>query len=274
MEITLHILNAFLAASRTLLNQHLMEKPSKSVEEEKDREELKVALIAAQESAAIQVLLEACLPRYPEEDSLVLKQVQNLICTNLHQVFISDPNLVKLVHFQTYSSDLLPLTVSSIPSMHIVLDFLPELLSQPDLEKQVFAIELCSFLSVKYPIAKSLCVAKLSFSVSNTLLSLLSGDKRSSFFIPVLPALVRLVQPFPPLKEDALVLVSQLRQVAVSKLASSSCCFVSPSRLEQVFSKVKERNHKSFLTSLTPDEALYFVVQDSWLVLQQQDNTK
>ena len=159
MKITLHMLDAFLAASRTFLSQHLLEKPSRGPDEEKrrdeerDREELKIALIAAQESAAIQILLESCLPHGVEATDLEapgpLKEVQVMVCTHLHQVFISDPNLTKLVHFQTYASRLLPLTVAGIPSMHICLDFIPELLGQPHLAKQIFAIELCSYLSLQ-----------------------------------------------------------------------------------------------------------------------------
>jgi hypothetical protein len=44
-----------------------------------DQEELKTALIAAQESAAVQILLEACLPR-PED------QVWRTILSILHHV--------------------------------------------------------------------------------------------------------------------------------------------------------------------------------------------
>jgi len=137
MEINLHILQEFLIASRTYFSHHLLEKPSKTVEEEKDREELRMALITAQESSAIQILLECCLPSDDSEEDERLSQVQQLIGVHLHQIFIADPNLAKLVHFQGYSNQLLPFTVSSIPSMHICLEFIPELLSQPDLEKQV-----------------------------------------------------------------------------------------------------------------------------------------
>lgn len=68
---------------------------------------------------------------------LALREVRSVICSYLHQVFISDPGLAKLVHFQGYPRELLPVTVTGIPSMHICLDFIPELLSQPSLEKQV-----------------------------------------------------------------------------------------------------------------------------------------
>ena len=69
-------LEASLAASRSQLTRHVLERPlppvppgsnlpagSKSgpLSTEVEREELKGALIAAQESAALQILLEACL---------------------------------------------------------------------------------------------------------------------------------------------------------------------------------------------------------------------
>lgn len=82
-----------------------------------------------QDSAAVQILLEICLPTEDEkaqssnphsllksvcgaagpqspepeeEDSLLcnLREVQCLICCLLHQMYIADPNIVKLVHFQ------------------------------------------------------------------------------------------------------------------------------------------------------------------------------
>lgn len=71
---------------------------------ESEREELKSALIEGQESAAIQILLEACLET--DEDQIVpgqlwsLREIRSVICSYLHQVFIMEPSLVKLVHFQ------------------------------------------------------------------------------------------------------------------------------------------------------------------------------
>lgn len=61
--------------------------------------------------------------------------------------------------------ELLPVTVAGIPSMHICLDFLPELLSQPDSEKQIFAVNLASHLGIQFALPKSLSVAKLCVSV-------------------------------------------------------------------------------------------------------------
>ena len=60
--------------------------------------------------------------------------------------------------------------------MHICLDFAPELLSQPDLEKQAFAVDLISHLSIQYSMPKSYSVARLAV---NALSTLLSGKKIS-----------------------------------------------------------------------------------------------
>lgn len=108
---------------------------------------------------------------------------------------------------QGYPQALLPLTVAGIPSIHICLDFIPELLAQPQLEKQVtpsprppvlelrllglslcrpcavlclmltcmstqiFAIQLLSQLCTQYALPKSLSVARLAISVMGTLLT-------------------------------------------------------------------------------------------------------
>lgn len=61
-------------------------------------------LILFQESAAVQMLLESCLET--EEDRKIpgqmwaLQEVRSLICSHLHHLFIADPTLAKLVHFQ------------------------------------------------------------------------------------------------------------------------------------------------------------------------------
>ena len=69
--------------------------------------------------------------------------------------------------------DLLHVTVSGVPSMHICLDFIPELLSQPDLEKQLFAVSLLSHLCVQFALPKSYSMARLAV---NALYTLLSGE--------------------------------------------------------------------------------------------------
>jgi hypothetical protein len=91
---------------------------------------LAVRACCPQDSAAVQILLEVCMPSSEEQQQLQpgspaegllrgaggrrgpeeaepeggllsdLREVQCLICCSLHQMFIADPNIAKLVHFQ------------------------------------------------------------------------------------------------------------------------------------------------------------------------------
>uniref|UniRef100_A0A8D2L2N6 Integrator complex subunit 2 n=1 Tax=Varanus komodoensis TaxID=61221 RepID=A0A8D2L2N6_VARKO len=251
MDITLHMLNGYLLASKAYLSAHLKETADQDIRPSQNsvmgleavdvtREELKNALLAAQDSAAIQILLEICLP--DEEDLLCnLREVQCLICCLLHQMFIADPNIAKLVHFQGYPCELLPLTVAGIPSMHICLDFIPELIAQPELEKQIFAIQLLSHLCIQYALPKSLSVARLAINVMGTLLTVLTEAKRYAFFMPTLPCLVSFCQAFPPLYEDIISLLIQIGQVCASDVATETRDFDPViTRLQQLKEKPYE----------------------------------
>ena len=62
-------------------------------------------------------------------------------------------------HFKGYPSELLPVTVAGIPSMHICLDFIPELLSQPSMDKQVKQHRyLLRFTQQQHVIGEKMCV--------------------------------------------------------------------------------------------------------------------
>lgn len=58
--------------------------------------------------------------------------------TVINTLLTLDLDVTLTLCFQGYPSELLPVTVAGIPSMHICLDFIPELLQQPHLDKQVF----------------------------------------------------------------------------------------------------------------------------------------
>ncbi|EFX85507.1 hypothetical protein DAPPUDRAFT_300423 [Daphnia pulex] len=236
MQIVLYMLKAWLGASRTHLSRHLLDKPLfgpvaaqgpgnlAGVTSDSEREELKMALIAAQESSVVQIVLELCL-QTPEDEAndqrlSELREIQSIVCSFLHQLFIADPNLVKLVHFQGYPSALLPLTTQGIPSMHICLDFLPELLAQPiigDLAKQLFAVDLISHLSLQYALPRSFNVARLAVNTLSTLLSVLPSNGRTEIYLPALPALVRIATAFPPLVDDIVSFLVQLGRVCLSQ---------------------------------------------------------
>lgn len=79
------VLMGYLAASRAMLNQHILANSSGAKSNastsfsnvEQEREELKSALIAAQESAVVQILLEVCLLT-PEEKEVKFSRFLNI----------------------------------------------------------------------------------------------------------------------------------------------------------------------------------------------------
>ncbi|XP_035780824.1 LOW QUALITY PROTEIN: integrator complex subunit 2-like [Anopheles albimanus] len=227
LTIVLRILQAVLAASSSQQARHLLDKPltevGVQVKTENDREELRLAMFASQASIAVQILLEACLEN--EEDRAkpgrlwALREVRGVICSYIHQVFIAEPSLAKLVHFQGYSRELLAMTVRGIPSMHICLDFIPELLSMTQMEKQIFAIDLTSHLALQYALPKSLGIAKLCMNVLTTLLGVLSSEIRTEMFRAVLPCIVRFAEAFPPLIDDCIMFLMQLGRIVQSQAA-------------------------------------------------------
>uniref|UniRef100_A0A8C2Q6T6 Integrator complex subunit 2 n=1 Tax=Cyprinus carpio TaxID=7962 RepID=A0A8C2Q6T6_CYPCA len=235
MDITLHMLNGYLLASKAYLNAHLketaeFERQAQTVSNlglsgqpdtpEVTREELKNALLAAQ----VDTWPDSLLRSQVGDGGLLsdLREVQCLICCLLHQMFIADPNIAKLLHFQGYPQALLPLTVAGIPSMHICLDFIPELLAQPQLEKQIFAIQLLSHLCTQYALPKSLSVARLAISVMGTLLTVQTRVKRFAFFMPTLPCLVSFCKAFPPLFDDVMSLLVQVGQVSAADVTTKA----------------------------------------------------
>lgn len=227
LAIVLRILQASLAASKTQLTRHILDKPliekTGQLQSENEREELKTALVASQESAAVQILLEACLETAQDRQMAgqmwALREVCGVIGSYIHQVFIAEPSLARLVHFQGYPRELLSMTVSGIPSMHICLDFIPELLGMPEMDKQIFAIDLTSHLALQYALPKALSVSKLCLNTLTTLLGILSNDTRVEMFRAILPCIVRFAEAFPPLLEECMLFLMQLGRLAESQTA-------------------------------------------------------
>ena len=148
LHVLLQTLSCFLIASK----KHLVIQAQTSPVGGSKQEELNT-LLYAQYSAVIQILLEfsnselllSCVPGIAEE-------IRTLICEFLHAQFIEQPLLVKLIHYQTYDPQLLPILVEGVPSMHVCLMYIPEFLLQPERSKQLFAIRLATTLFRKYPL--------------------------------------------------------------------------------------------------------------------------
>ena len=193
-DIVLQVLESYMMASRNFLASQDTEQTPES------RSELNT-LILAQDSAIAQALLDVCGQRFSDSNKLtsdcVIQELRILICKFLHQQFIENPLLVKLVHFQTYDLSLIPIAVNGIPSIHICFEFLLELLQQPQLGQQIFALRLAAHLAARYPLQKNLeTMRRIIFQVHNMDQALSSAD----FLTELFPSLRLIYTSFPMLK--------------------------------------------------------------------------
>eukprot|EP00668_Euglena_longa_P039057 GGOE01050237.1.p1 GENE.GGOE01050237.1~~GGOE01050237.1.p1 ORF type:complete len:1041 (-),score=297.07 GGOE01050237.1:140-3262(-) len=116
------------------------------------------ALVLTQRSMVLQFLLECCAANAENEE------VVAAICQFLHQQFIDRPVVCRLLHFQTYPASLLPTLAQRVPSLHICLEFIPELLETPRLSRQVFAVQLAAQLLQSYPMPKAVQCATVALA--------------------------------------------------------------------------------------------------------------
>eukprot|EP01102_Stenamoeba_stenopodia_P007644 TRINITY_DN2154_c0_g1_i1.p1 TRINITY_DN2154_c0_g1~~TRINITY_DN2154_c0_g1_i1.p1 ORF type:complete len:435 (+),score=105.99 TRINITY_DN2154_c0_g1_i1:63-1367(+) len=200
-RLLLQILNSYLVSSRKTL--HTLSQSGLANKEEV------VNLILSQDSSLVQILLEMCEDRnLPVEEQGLREEIRAIVCTFIHQLFIESPLLIKLVHFQGYDMSLIPITVHGIPSMHICLEFIPELISLPQPEKKLFGIHLAANLMEKYPIPRSLGVARSTLAQLRSCKNLSSNG--SHFLTKALSSLTKVCTAFPFLIEEIVELLLEV----------------------------------------------------------------
>ncbi|KAF9312951.1 Integrator complex subunit 2 [Podila horticola] len=171
------------------------------------------------------------LEQYDEAEDDVIKEIRIVTFNFLHQQFIDNKNLAKLIHFQGYPLDLIPIMVKGVDSIHICIDFLPELLLRPpanapgmtgrgggsgvkggmpsdEFELQVFALRFAAQLCERFPLPNTLQMA--TEVILPRLRALAIGTGFSSV---VLESATVLAKAFPTLRED---IVGILRETSSS----------------------------------------------------------
>jgi integrator complex subunit 2 len=199
VQIILQVLDSYMIASRTSLNRQAQASPSGSIK----RTQL-ANLVHLQDSTILQILLEVTQLTLSGEQ----EEINALICGFLHAQFIKNPILVKLIHFQTYPINLIPILVEGVPSIHLCLEFVGELMSQPEPEKQLFAVHLGTELVRKYPLVSSVELAR---RILNHLRLVSSSARSVQFLRESLPCLVNLCASLPIMAEPACQLLLDLR---------------------------------------------------------------
>lgn len=90
-------------------------------------------------------------------------------CCYIHQRFLEKPLLIKIVHFQSYPPSLIQIMVEGVPSMHVCLEFLPEMLNAPSRVWSDFGIMLSGYLIKKYPIHARYKLVSVAFDWSGSI---------------------------------------------------------------------------------------------------------
>ncbi|XP_067943730.1 integrator complex subunit 2-like [Watersipora subatra] len=215
LTIVLHLVGVYSRASNRYYNIHCQNRGSTALTES---QEICYSLLSAQESATLQIMLEHCLPDIQRGESILCDQreIQTLICSDVHKLIINNPYQAKLISFQGYDRRLIPIAIAGIPSMHICLDYVPELLAQPDINKQVFAVRLVASLCQQYGVHKTFTMARLSINTLHTLVGVLPTRSVIADILPVLPDVITICQNMPVLYDDWIKLLAKILPVVAA----------------------------------------------------------
>ncbi|KAL5111965.1 Integrator complex subunit 2 [Taenia crassiceps] len=182
---------------------------------------LRTTLVACQDAAAVQLLLEFCLPNAKEKrlnsEVTHLREAQNIICAFIHFLFIGDPDLAKVVFWQTYPRSLNPLATRAIPSIQICTDTVLEIfLKSGSLEDVVFCLDFIAHLALHCAFRAVLNLATYAVEVVNLAFThLTSLEETASLLLVCGPAFCHLGCAFPSISHRlATILLSAMTALA------------------------------------------------------------
>ncbi len=194
----LEILSVYTSTSRKRIVASAMTAAEASAE----RQGL-LRLAAVQDCALSQMIIEI-IAQTDNSDT------QILACAFLHQLWLEHPKVIELLHYQRYPSDVVPILVQHVPSLHVCMDLLPSLLVSPKPARRLWAVHLASFLLPKYATPRALEIARMIFQAA--LASARTAPGQTLMFVKsCLPAWKRLLVAFPVLVDEHVELCECLR---------------------------------------------------------------
>ncbi|PVU90251.1 hypothetical protein BB561_004960 [Smittium simulii] len=186
-------------------------------------------LLYLQESSAIQILIEivslsdknSFLNNNDPSRDLIKKKIYEFI----HQQYIDQKIMLKLICFQTYDHSLISEMVINVPSIHACTDFLPELIIQPCLKQMIFGVELAGHLFQFYPLLKNESMAKevILPHIISSLKSFVAGvyEKQDIFTINILlSSLIRIAFVFPVILSSTVLMLEEFQKESIKLLYS------------------------------------------------------
>uniref|UniRef100_A0A1I7X3Z5 Non-specific serine/threonine protein kinase n=1 Tax=Heterorhabditis bacteriophora TaxID=37862 RepID=A0A1I7X3Z5_HETBA len=256
-ECFVRLVSFFEKASRTqLIRQiHCSTGQSSLAEAERmDREVLAHAFDHTQGSLIVQMLVEISDEKRmmddPHDPCMLSTRlaIRKVACEFIHQLFIQDKNLMKLVLFQvtliftskgnfclliiyfylnmkdklTLPTHMVRPLVDNVPSMFVAMDYMQEMLSLPDLNRRIFGVILMVEVARKYRITASCVTIELVLDVLHTLMKYTEVSSSLRLFLSVVPTLTQLVTIFPQLSSDVTSMLQRVSTMAKARLALST----------------------------------------------------
>ncbi|KAL7069613.1 hypothetical protein ACQ4LE_011069 [Meloidogyne hapla] len=182
-----------------------------------EKEELLRSFIGTQRLAVVQVFIELC--DGDPKDIPNLEEIQQILCTQIHQFFIADTHLPKLVHFNMYPLRLIPVIVKKVPSAHVLINSINELLTGGNLERRIFTIVLMTELLENYKIPSAFAALTLISDLLDTLISNIVNEEFIILMLNITPSLARLIILSPFHAEHFLSTIQRTKELSLNRLA-------------------------------------------------------
>ncbi|VDP12590.1 unnamed protein product [Heligmosomoides polygyrus] len=207
---------------------------SASEEDRASRDVLAHAFDHSQTSILVQVLIEVSDARRmnddPRNSSAIARrcEVSKQACAFIHQMFIQDKNLMKLVLFQTWPIEMIRPLVENIPSMFVATEYIQEMLSLPDMKRRIFAVCLMAEVGRKYRLPESAASLNLVIDILNSLLKFTQMPGNHALFTAIAPSLGCIIPVYPQLAPLVSSLLLRISSISRAQLAMN-CLDARPS---------------------------------------------
>ncbi|KAI6198255.1 hypothetical protein M3Y99_01891200 [Aphelenchoides fujianensis] len=145
-----------------------------------------------------------------------LDEIRDIACAQIHQMFIADAQLAKLVHFSMYPVNLIPMVVEKVPSAHVLIHAVPDLVVGAHLERRIFAVNLVAELARKYTIAAAISAVEFVEDLLFTLMEETNDEELIVLFLNVAEALRKIMKIGHPHDEIVAVMLQRVRNMAQS----------------------------------------------------------
>uniref|UniRef100_A0A914GYT5 Uncharacterized protein n=1 Tax=Globodera rostochiensis TaxID=31243 RepID=A0A914GYT5_GLORO len=209
-------LTFYLAASRDVNTLQLARSSLNSSKGEiEEKEALLRSFGGTQRLAVVQTFIELC----DCADSDDLDEIRQILSSQIHQLFIADTHLPKLVHFNMYPLRLIPVIVRRVPSAHVLINSISELITGGNLERRIFAVVLITELLELYKIPSAFSALSLISDMLDAMMVSIVTDEFIVLMLNVVPSLARLILLSPFHAEHFLAILERTRKLAFSRMA-------------------------------------------------------